>query len=435
MLVGELGYGRTDSPVAGPSHTHPPRRPGSGHDHTRKVAVADLLTVDSKERSISSDREAAAHRVLSPLGRRSPPGSQIGRAKAARKSDEHLLREPPPVAEPKPKEEPPKIKQEPKPAKPHESVRSPVVDDHRNKKLVVKEAPPPKSIIVPKAQQDDADEWFLQQLDEEPSPTTSARHEPPHTPSPSISPVVPVAVPPIAKTPPRALTPVAAAVSLEEELEELVSDPLPASATTSTIVKKQDPDIDMEVDLAVTELVDTLEADDKVVKHEPKKMDVDVEDELLSLLDDTPKTAPASASTARRNPPSSAVPPSSSSHGSAPTPSSHAHAHTHSHAAPKPAPHHNQNSSASEPTHVSPPVAGVAAAAVSPATAAARHPSTRPTSERGSMPPPATTAGPGKKGVERAGSAVPSTGAVTGAAPAKKKKETKVCARPVICGS
>ncbi len=63
----------------------------------------------------------------------------------------------------------------------------------------------------------------------------------------------------------------AAAVSLEEELEELVSDPLPASATTSTVVKKQDPDIDMEVDLAVTELVDTLEADDNVVKPRTEK--------------------------------------------------------------------------------------------------------------------------------------------------------------------
>jgi COMPASS component SPP1 len=47
--------------------------------------------VEREKREKERERERVAadgHRVISPLGRRSPPGSQIGRATAAKKSDE-----------------------------------------------------------------------------------------------------------------------------------------------------------------------------------------------------------------------------------------------------------------------------------------------------------------------------------------------------------
>ncbi|TFK30481.1 hypothetical protein FA15DRAFT_662439 [Coprinopsis marcescibilis] len=140
MTVGEIGYGRYDSPMAVssssslPSHPAPissppaqptqPRRPLSGTGVRKPVSVTDLLVSDhdgtrpaipspttastSPRMVIIPTREAVPpstgmpssypphhpsghHRILSPLGRRSPPGSQAGRAKAARKSDDHSL--------------------------------------------------------------------------------------------------------------------------------------------------------------------------------------------------------------------------------------------------------------------------------------------------------------------------------------------------------
>ncbi|KDR85033.1 hypothetical protein GALMADRAFT_107659, partial [Galerina marginata CBS 339.88] len=420
MLVGELGYGRVDSPTAGPSY--PPRRPGSGHGHARKpVAVSDLLIDGVPVRPVS--READAHRVVSPPGRRSPPGSQIGRAKAARKSDEYLMREPPPTpVEPEPKKlkDEPKIKQEPKPTRPRsDEIRTPIVEEPRIKKPTAPPPPPlppaPPKILPTKVQQEDAHEWFLQQFDAEPSPTTSARPEPPHSPSPSLSPVASIAPappPPSAKTPPashKSLTPIAAAVAtLEEELEELVSEPATTAPASATVVKKQDPDLDMDldVDLAVTELVDTL--DGEGVKHEPAGMEVDVEDELLSLVDDRPPAPVHPPAAARRVPGSSSA---STSHGSA-TPLSSATTSA------KPAPPIHR--SVSEARQASPPLIPASVASAVSSSSAVRQSSTRPTSERGSMPPPASTSTAAKKGVERASSVVPSAAGPSG----KKKKET-----------
>ena len=443
MAVGELGYGRIDSPIAGPSTA--PRRPGSGHGHGRKAMPVSELLLDKPAPISQSDHR---DRLVSPLGRRSPPGSQIGRAKAARKSDEHIHKEillPPPSLPPslsveldvkKHKEEPktrelPKVKEEIRPreevkfkeepksregTKPREAKEDTKPTRHRllqediqHKKAVTPfpappPPPPPKSQLPSKTPQDDAHEWFLQQY-EDLSPTTSSRPEPPHSPSPSLSPVtstLPVYGP---RSPPsshKVLTPITAAVSLEQELEELVSEPppppppLPTSSTT--VNKKQDSDdtdMDLDVDLAVTELVaETLNGEDVKHEHEHEDlgMEVDVEDELLSLIDDHPvvnnsvtmvrRTSTSSAShiTASGNGTSAKQPQSLRSVGDAP------------HTSPT-------ISASSSTTLVSP---------------AARHPSTRPTSERGSMPPPPTTntTGVSKKG-DRAG----------GAVPGKKKKE------------
>lgn len=89
--------------IAGPSSS--PRRPGSGHGRRivpSPVPLVEQVTVEGEKekhfhvlgpnhssievRDIVRERDA--HKMFSPLGRRSPPGSQIGRAKAARKVEE-----------------------------------------------------------------------------------------------------------------------------------------------------------------------------------------------------------------------------------------------------------------------------------------------------------------------------------------------------------
>ena len=440
MVVGEIGYGRIDSPIAGPSI---PRRPGSGHGQGRKSMPVSELLLDKPTPISQSDLR---DRLVSPLGRRSPPGSQIGRAKAARKSDEHIHKEillPPPPLPPllsiepdvkKHKEETkiremPKVKEEIRPreevkfkeepksrevTKPREAKEDTKPTRHRvlqediqHKKAVTSAPipapppPPPSKVQLPsKTPQDDAHEWFLQQYDDL-SPTTSSRPEPPHSASPSLSPAtstLPVYGPRSPPSTQKVLTPITAAVALEQELEELVSEPPPPTSSTPAN-KKLDPDdtdMDLDVDQAVTELVaETLNGED--VKHEPEHehlgMEVDVEDELLSLIDDRP-VANNSVNMVRRTSTSSSSQVPASGTGTS---------------AKQPPPLR----SAGDAPHTSPTIsASSSTTLVSPA---ARHPSTRPTSERGSMPPPTTTntAGVSKKSNERAG----------GAVSAKKKKE------------
>jgi COMPASS component SPP1 len=298
MSVGELGYGRVEHPVAGPSSI--PRRPGSGNGRKAIVPSEEkpaLLGITIEARSVSRDRDA--HRVLSPLGRRSPPGSQIGRAKAARKSDEHLDRRehlhhvPHPVAH-----EVPKKNKEDEPKSRHRHLEESQVgsESSRPKKAKeVKEQRPP--LAIPKEQQDDPHEWLLEHYADQPSPSTSVRLEPPRSPSPSLSPVISTL--PVTNSasrtptpPPTKLTPYPPAprpdiaVTLEDELEELVSKP--------THVAKQEQDVDMDVDLAVTELVaETLNEDADKAQH----VGMEVDDELLSLVDDR---LPVQSSSSRR---------------------------------------------------------------------------------------------------------------------------------------
>ena len=445
MVVGELGYGRIDSPIAGPSTA--PRRPGSGHGQGRKSMPVSELLLDKPTPTSQSDLR---DRLVSPLGRRSPPGSQIGKAKAARKSDEHVHKEillPPPPLPPslsieldvkKHKEETktremPKVKEEIRPRempKVKEEIRSReevkfkeepksregtksreakedakptrhrvLQEDIQHKKAVTSAPipappPPPAKIQLPfKTPQDDAHEWFLQQY-EDPSPTTSSRPEPPHSPSPSLSPAtstLPVCGPRSPPSSQKVLTPITAAVALEQELEELVSEPPPPTSSTPAN-KKQDPDdtdMDLDVDQAVTELVaETLDGEDVKREHEHSGMEVDVEDELLSLVDDRPAMN-NSINMTRRTSTSSSSYVTVSGTGTA-------------------AKQLPPLRSVGDAPHTSPTVsASSSTTLISPA---ARHPSTRPTSERGSMPPPATTntAGVSKK---------------SSAAPAKKKKE------------
>ena len=438
MAVGELGYGRIDSPIAGPSTA--PRRPGSGHGHGRKaIPVSELLLEKPAPISQSDHRD----RLVSPLGRRSPPGSQIGRAKAARKSDEHLHKDillpPPPLPpslsiepdvkkhkeETKTREMMPKVKEEIRPreevkfneepksregTRPRDAKEDTKPTRHRllqediQHKKAVTSAPIPAPPLPSKTPQDDAHEWFLQQY-EDVSPTTSSRPEPPHSPSPSLSPVtstLPVYGPRSPPSSQKLPTPITAAVSLEQELEELVSAPSPPPTSSTSANKKQDPDdtdMDLDVDLAVTELVaETLNGEDVKHEHEHLGMEVDVEDELLSLIDDRP-VANNSVTMVRRTSTSSSSQVTASGTGTG---------------AKQPPP---PLRSVGDAPHTSPTIsASSSTTLVSPAV---RHPSTRPTSERGSMPPPATTTAAGvTKKSDRAGGV-----------PAKKKKESGPKAR------
>lgn len=395
MSVGELGYGRVEHPVAGPSSI--PRRPGSGNGRKPVVPLEEkpaLLGIKVEARSVSRDRDA--HRVLSPLGRRSPPGSQIGRAKAARKSDEHLDRRehlhhvPHPVAHEVPKKT---KEEEPKPRHRHLEESQVGSESSRPKKAKeTKDQRPP--LAIPKEQQDDPHEWLLEHYADQPSPSASVRLEPPRSPSPSLSPVINTlpAAKPASRTPtppPTKLTPYPPAprpdisVTLEDELEELVSEP--------THVAKQEQDVDMDVDLAVTELVaETL--NDKV-----QDVGMEVDDELLSLVDDR---LPVQSSSSRRTA-STAMslvgtlqPPKSTS---------------------RPAGDKRPASPFALATPVSATLLSVPRAS-----------SSRPTPERGSMPPPASinvSASSRGKDKDDGGTKKERAGSVAPTATAKKKKE------------
>lgn len=473
MVVGELGYGRVDSPVSGPPAV--PRRPGSGHNQPRKaVAVVDLLT--DKEPppppQVARPDSRNAHRIINSTSRRSPPGSHIGRAKAARKSDEsrreqHIPppppKEPPILAEQTKIKEEPNIKQEPKPNRPRrvsdEIRRTPTVDDSRQKKPV-KEAPPgPPPPPPPKLQpgssktkkQDDAHEYFLQQYDELPAPATkSARAEPLHMPSPAPHPIT---TNPTTTTTPslhntkspsatqqqKALTPITAAVALERELEDLVAPP--TSSRTVTVMSVAIPKVEKreeseDMDLAFDELVDTLEDSDK--KDVGNGMEVDVDSELLSLVDDRPPPPTHVEDSSRRASGSSTL--------TSPISTSQVSNVAHSPFTPSVTAKQQQQvqrtTSDGHPTSKSIKTTSPVLTALLPsAISVPRQTSGRATSDRNSMPPPATTTKGGmKKAAERASSVVPpeptstaSTAATT--TTTKKKKETTSKVRLLLCNA
>jgi COMPASS component SPP1 len=438
MVVGELGYGRVDSPLPVPSA---PRRPGSHNQPRKAVAVADLLS-DKDPPPLSPLSQLPrpdprdTHRILSPSSRRSPPGSQIGRAKAARKSDEYIasLREhaqPPPLPskdrvqspilpESTKSAEDVKVKQETKPTRlrhiSEEIRRTSITDESRQKK-----APPPPAPKLQsansKSKRDDPHEFFLHQYDQVPTPAKSGKsaHSDsggmPSLPSNPISPTV---------ITPKNLPATAAVVPLDKELEDLVSSPtssrVPASSAPTVRVQKQEEsdDMDLAVDLAVTELVENLENDDK--KH--VGMEVDVEDELLSLVDDC---LPPATNSSRRTAASSsiAVPNSHASDSPSQVPT-----------AVKQQQQQSSIQSTSDNVHPSPPIISNASAVVQAVGSNARSSSARATSDRDSMPPPSTTlkGGTSKRAAD-AGSAVPAELPSTAIAVGKKRKETtaKVC--------
>ena len=381
MAPGDLGYGRLDNAMSTSSLApRPPSKHGNGRKH---LALAELIAT-SHEREWSSPINTSpamepthdGRGLGSPLGGRSPPGSQIGRARAARKSDEaHPDRQQPIMENESPSENEDK-KTSSSPLNPQ--VHSPPSEVSR---LGLKHSPPlTHSPLAPsKPKEEDAHEWFLEHFDEYSGsrPRQSTRH-PPSSPR---SPVVPSKSPVPKKKMLPPITMPEAAVALERELEELV--------VTQPMKIEQEIDIDMEVDLAVSELVaETLEVNDP--KAEDVAMEVDVEDELLSLVDDRP--------TDRR---------------------SSYHALTSSKRQP--------SFQSTDESKIARPCSPSVTAPFAPSPPVSRQPSNRPSSDRGSMPPPPVMAlskskdKDGKRG-ERAGS-------VTAHASAQKKgkDERKVC--------
>ncbi|KAF9015206.1 hypothetical protein BDQ17DRAFT_25786 [Cyathus striatus] len=318
----DIGLGRPESifhhtPVSASSAG--PRRPGSGTGR-RAMAVSDLVSSTDKERSIASANLQSSHdrpslRVVSPLGRRSPPGSLAGRAIAARKTDDSTVsmmvvekKEPvtvsiPPPPPPPPreysaptqivipeseprlpepvkkvKEEPVALKAPPREVRPPPPPPQPPVVDSIPKKSKDKSHPPkevkdhPRPRPTPKEQQkaEDAHDWLLEHYAREPSPEPSPRPEPPHSPSPSISPIV-AASPsrpsmsalaehqssspePKKRSPSPLRTATPPAEAAIEELEELVAETEAEIIPKTTIVNKQEPlDVDMDLDELVAE--------------------------------------------------------------------------------------------------------------------------------------------------------------------------------------
>lgn len=452
MLVGELGNSTIESPVADTSTAS--RRPFTGLNYARKyVAVADLLADNEPgplptlllpsppPPSVIRD----AHRIISPTGRRSPPGSQIGRAKAARKSDEYLasLKEQQTQLGPLPPKEPAhssilpdiaKVKEEPRFSHQRsrhvsdEIRRTPTVDESRQKKAVIKEAPPPPLLPPPKIppltsrikQQDDAHEWFLHQYDEDPSPMPS-RPEVSSMPSSSL----PNTITHDPKSPSasqKVLTPITAAVALEQELEGLISTPLVPSTPAVKITKQEvdDDDMDLALDLAMTELVETMENDDR--KH--VGMEEDVEAELLSLVDDRPP--PSGQSTIMAGTSWRTLTPSVSAS------ASDSHAHGPAGVVKSTPPPQSVHRSPSDHLQL-PPLTGSqgTVAAIPSGNSVALQNSVRTMSDRDSMPPPATTfkGGSTKKKAEDVDGVVPPepTSATRTASKRKKEVTVKVC--------
>ena len=178
----------------------------------------------------------------------------------------------------------------------------------------------------------------------------------------------------------------------------------------------------MDVDSVVAELVaETLEGEDQVPKpnhreHEVKDQSMplaaDVDDELLSLIDDKPP-AHASSSSARRASGSSASVPTSFAH---PAPR-----------VIKQAPPSVKTSGATSSTSATSPISSLL-------TPVARPEASKPKSDRGSMPPPPVV---GKKEKDHEGKRQEGAEAMVPAsmtAASKKKKDapgTKVCCHAV----
>lgn len=445
MLSGDLGFGRGAGNVIGipaapvpVSMAMPVRRPGSGsehgsdHKHGRKDVVMGETPAhvhrDRKETADGGDPHARArrdsmegerHKMLSPVGRRSPPGSRAGRAIAAKKSEEGevaglgvkaevkdpVLAVLPVVALEKVKEEVVPLAEKEK-GKERKRPRPPPSEDIRMEDPV---ATPDKPIQRPlpltnPTQEEDAHEWLLEHY-ADPSPVTEA--EPPR-PRPSVAEVAPSSpvptrgsrtpsVPPrrISKSPvskkrtPTPATMPEAALILEQELEEVVDQMEPSKADPDT---EMDVDVDADaVDAVVAELfAETLE--EEPTPRSQVDMEVDVDEALLSLLDDPD-------------------PPQPHRHASAGSASASAEAKA-KHQPTKPTALRLQSVSSSRPD--SPMASTSSAASPSFVSPNIRASSVRPTPERGSMPPPATVdaaKGSKTKG-DRAGSvAAPATAA------------------------
>jgi COMPASS component SPP1 len=271
-----------DNSTAGFSNQHidplvvaiPPRSPTPASANEQKpTAAAEIVIPEEKKRVSVNAGESlrVGQGLLKPIARRPSPGSQLGKAKAARKSEETDMSLGPSLsskAQQHTAEELQTPDEDNKRSRTRPATATQTVGEGPNPRVKAKEISrrPRQSTTPPPAQ--DAHEWFLEHYDD-PLPLSD---------EPAASPPSPILSPSQKQMSTPATMP-EAAVALEQELEDLV-------VNSPTIPSKLEPeaDVDMDVDLAVTELV----AETYSVPHIDVGMEVDVEDELLSLLDDRP---------------------------------------------------------------------------------------------------------------------------------------------------
>lgn len=226
-------------------------------------------------------KDRDSHKVVGALGRRSPPGSAIGRAKAAKKVDEmeRTFRE--------------ATKREPSvsllPKLVAISTASETSDlKQREEKRAIVTAPQGST-----TKQEDTHDWFLQQFEKSPSHSSqqARRSVPlvvsvPNPPTESVAagnshdraspaPLENLGEP---SSPPRMSE--EAVATLEQELEELLTAP------DNTLENNE---MDVDIDHAVTKLVvDTLVNEEESPQPDPYLAEGDVDVELLRLVDDQP---------------------------------------------------------------------------------------------------------------------------------------------------
>lgn len=389
-------------PPRSPTQPPAPTQPPSAHER-RPTAVVDLVFPDrEKERPrshvIAIENQWDGQAPLKPVGRRPSPGSQAGKAKAARKSEEQdasLVSKDRGFMETgrhRIPDDRQTLGKERKRSYTRPATEIQTAEEPTSKVKETQEVSrQPRSPSPSPSKSQDAHEWFLEHYDDVPLHSSVPDQSTASPREPSPVPPQDVITSPCKKRMSTPATMPEAAVALEQELEGLV-------VNSPTIPSKIEPGIDMDVDLVVTELVaETLEPG--ASQHTDVGMEVDVEDELLSLVDDRPSVPHMS-----RRISGSAL--------SATLTSSIKHP-------PFQAP------GSSETRQGSP--SGVSNASLSGAfSPTIRSSSARP-SERGSMPPPASIA-PGR-GKEKDEKKTEGAGSITTTAPAKKKKDgaPKVC--------
>ncbi|KAJ7619073.1 hypothetical protein DFH06DRAFT_1306290 [Mycena polygramma] len=427
ILNPEVEFGRPDLASRRPSSSSSHGSPPFGFPHRQRVTESSVLERHAVVGQLDGRIQSPP---FPPPGRRSPPGSLSGRAKA-RKSDPDEPDVIPHAAErrdyttvihlPERGREEYVVQDDRKHRKSHSQshphphllsrpveYNSPVAGPSRRPEQQQQQqqdtrphGPPQRRPQPPpptrQPKEEDAHEWLLEHFaDPAPDPHPRRKPEPAMSPLPApplyksqspvhtntkqaaTSPLVPATMP-------------EAAVALEQEL---------ASVHVPATSKEEPTEDGMDVDMAVSELVkETIETSKEALVG----MEVDVEDELLSLVDGRPRSRSTTRapSVSRALAGGSSKPPLRLQSGNEPG-----------------SRHGSPMASASSPSFMSPGL---------------RASSMLPPSERGSMPPPASTAtgqGKSKESASRKKKDTAAKPAPKPKAPAAAKPRARPAAKP-----
>ena len=259
----------------------PPIAAAAGPTLTPHRPNLDIGTQPSLQTDMQlKDRDS--HKVVGALGRRSPPGSAIGRAKAAKKVDEmeRTFRE-------ATKREP-LVSFLPKVAPISSASETSDLKQREEKRIIVTAS---QGSTSSGTKQEDTHEWFLQQFEKPPSHSSQqARRSVPlmvSIPTESVTTVNPhdcASPAPLENqgepsSPPRMSE--EAVATLEQELEELLTEP-------DNTLENNEMDVDkLVVDTLVNDRAEKEEPS-QPVKQDPHLAEADVDVELLRLVDDQP---------------------------------------------------------------------------------------------------------------------------------------------------